>query len=142
MVRGFVIFYFYITISQVVRGGVQVNRDEVIEEKGPLFEVNYHSILLSLWLKLKITKREAKFTSLYDLHITFTFLCYFSTMKVGFDCMGQVNCFVRKGTGTILSSLLLLNLGKCLAEGEVTVKIASFIKIDIWFELKTGPLCM
>ena len=56
--------------------------------------------------------------------------------------MGQVNCFVRKGTGTILSSLLLLNLGKCLAEGEVTVKIASFIKIDIWFELKTGPLCM
>ena len=93
-------------------------------------------------LKLKITKREAKFTSLYDLHITFTFLCYFSTMKVGFDCMGQVNCFVRKGTGTILSSLLLLNLGKCLAEGEVTVKIASFIKIDIWFELKIGPLCM
>ena len=49
MVRGFVIFYFYITISQVVRGGVQVNRDEVIEEKGPLFEVDYHSILLSLW---------------------------------------------------------------------------------------------
>ena len=93
-------------------------------------------------LKLKITKREAKFTSLYDLHITFTFLCYFSTMKVGFDCMGQVNCFVRKGTGTILSPLPPLNLGKCLAEGEVTVKIASFIKIDIWFELKTGPLCM
>ena len=29
-----------------------------------------------------------------------------------------------------------------LTEGEVTVKIASFIKIDIWFELKTGPLCM
>ena len=56
--------------------------------------------------------------------------------------MGQVNCFVRKGTGTILSSLLPLNLGKCLAEGEVTVKIASFIKIDIWFELKIGPLCM
>ena len=63
-------------------------------------------------------------------------------MKVGFDCMGQVNCFVRKGTGTILSPLLPLNLGKCLAKGEVTVKIASFIKIDIWFELKTGPLCM
>ena len=63
-------------------------------------------------------------------------------MKAGFVCMGQVNCFVRKGTGTILSSLLLLNLGKCLAEGEVTVKIASFIKIDIWFELKIGPLCM
>ena len=51
MVRGFVIFYFYITISQVVRGGVQVNRDEVIEEKGPLFEVDYHSILLSLWVQ-------------------------------------------------------------------------------------------
>ena len=49
MVRGFVIFNFYITTSQVVRGGVQVNRDEVIEEKGPLFEVDYHSILLSLW---------------------------------------------------------------------------------------------
>ena len=63
-------------------------------------------------------------------------------MKVGFDCMGQVNCFVRKGTGTILSPLLPLNLGKCVAEEEVTVKIASFIKIDIWFELKTGPLCM
>ena len=30
---------------------MQVNRDEVIEEKGPLFEVDYHSILLSLWLK-------------------------------------------------------------------------------------------
>jgi hypothetical protein len=56
MVRGFVIFYFYITISQVVRGGVQVNRDEVIEEKGPLFEVDYHSILLSLWSKSKISK--------------------------------------------------------------------------------------
>ena len=53
MVRGFVIFYFYITISQVVRGGVQVNRDEVIEEKGPLFEVDYHSILLSLWSQPK-----------------------------------------------------------------------------------------
>ena len=90
-------------------------------------------------LKLKITKREAKFTSLYDLHITFTFLCYFSTMKVGFDCMGQVNCFVRKGTGTILSPLPPLNLGKCLAEGEVTVKIASIIKIDIWFESRTPP---
>ena len=38
-------------MSQVVRGGVQVNRDEVIEEKGPLFEVNYHSILLSLCLR-------------------------------------------------------------------------------------------
>jgi len=56
--------------------------------------------------------------------------------------MGQVNCFVRKGTGTILSPLSPLNLGKCVAEEEVTVKIASFIKIDIWFELKTGPLCM
>ena len=84
-------------------------------------------------------KREAKFTSLYDLHITFTFLCYFSTMKAGFDCMGQVNCFVRKGTGTILSPLPPLNLGKCLAEGEVTVKIASIIKIDIWFESRTPP---
>ena len=84
-------------------------------------------------------KREAKFPSLYDLHITFTFLCYFSTMKVGFDCMGQVNCFVRKGTGTILSPLPPLNLGKCLAEGEVTVKIASIIKIDIWFESRTPP---
>ena len=51
MVKGFVIFYFYITTSQVVRGGVQVNRDEVIEEKGPLFEVGYHSILLSLCLQ-------------------------------------------------------------------------------------------
>ena len=40
------------------------------------------------------------------------------------------------------SPALPLNLGKCLAEGEVTVKIASFIKIDTWFELKTGPLCM
>ena len=29
---------------------MQVNRDEVIEEKGPLFEVDYHSILLSLWV--------------------------------------------------------------------------------------------
>ena len=85
-------------------------------------------------------KREAKFTSLYDLHITFTFLCYFSAMKAGFDCMGQVNCFVRKGTGTILSPLPPLNLGKCLAEGEVTVKIASIIKIDIWFESRTPPL--
>ena len=84
-------------------------------------------------------KREAKFTSLYDLHITFTFLCYFSAMKAGFDCMGQVNCFVRKGTGTILSPLPPLNLGKCLAEGEVTVKIASIIKIDIWFESRTPP---
>ena len=83
-------------------------------------------------------KREAKFTSLYDLHITFTFLCYFSAMKAGFDCMGQVNCFVRKGTGTILSPLPPLNLGKCLAEGEVTVKIASIIKIDIWFESQTA----
>ena len=54
--------------------------------------------------------------------------------------MGQVNCFVRKGTGTILSPLPPLNLGKCLAEGEVTVKIASFIKIDIWFESETAPL--
>ena len=85
-------------------------------------------------------KREAKFTSLYDLHITFTFLCYFSAMKAGFDCMGQVNCFVRKGTGTILSPLPPLNLGKCLAEGEVTVKIASIIKIDIWFESQTASL--
>ena len=87
-------------------------------------------------------KREAKFTSLYDLHITFTFLCYFSAMKAGFDCMGQVNCFVRKGTGTILSPLPPLNLGKCLAEGEVTVKIASIIKIDIWFESRTPPFWM
>ena len=61
-------------------------------------------------------------------------------MKAGFVCMGQVNCFVRKGTGTILSPLPPLNLGKCLAEGEVTVKIASFIKIDIWFVLRTSPL--
>ena len=61
-------------------------------------------------------------------------------MKAGFVCMGQVNCFVRKGTGTILSPLPPLNLGKCLAEGEVTVKIASFIKIDIWFVLRTRPL--
>ena len=60
-------------------------------------------------------------------------------MKAGFVCMGQVNCFVRKGTGTILSPLPPLNLGKCLAEGEVTVKIASFIKIDIWFVLRTRP---
>ena len=29
---------------------MQVNRDEVIGEKGPLFEVEYHSILLSLCL--------------------------------------------------------------------------------------------
>ena len=62
MVRGFVIFYFYITISQVVRGGVQVNRDEVIEEKGPLFEVDYHSILLSLWSTL----------STYIIHVIFS----------------------------------------------------------------------
>ena len=54
--------------------------------------------------------------------------------------MGQVNCFVRKGTGTILSPLPPLNLGKCLAEGEVTVKIASIIKIDIWFESQTTSL--
>ena len=61
-------------------------------------------------------------------------------MKVGFDCMGQVNCFVRKGTGTILSPLPPLNLGKCLAEGEVTVMAASIAKVDIWFVLRTGPL--
>ena len=59
-------------------------------------------------------------------------------MKVGFDCMGQVNCFVRKGTGTILSPLPPLNLGKCLAEGEVTVMIASIVKVDIWFVFPTS----
>ena len=81
MVRGFVIFYFYITISQVVRGGVQVNRDEVIEEKGPLFEVDYHSILLSLWLKplyksyvykffcLSIKKKQYLFMHLYPISL-------------------------------------------------------------------------
>ena len=55
--------------------------------------------------------------------------------------MGQVNCFVRKGTGTILSPLPPLNLGKCLAEGEVTVMAASIEKVDIWFVLRTAPLC-
>ena len=62
MVRGFVIFYFYITISQVVRGGVQVNRDEVIEEKGPLFEVDYHSILLSLWYVTSLLQKLLNLT--------------------------------------------------------------------------------
>ena len=60
-------------------------------------------------------------------------------MKAGFVCMGQVNCFVRKGTGTILSPLPPLNLGKCLAEGEVTVMAASIEKVDIWFVLRTPP---
>ena len=68
MVRGFVIFHFYITISQVVRGGVQVNRDEVIEEKGPLFEVYYHSILLSLCVHLtKIFNMHGQYA--YNLNI-------------------------------------------------------------------------
>ena len=68
MVRGFVIFNFYITTSQVVRGGVQVNRDEVIEEKGPLFEVDYHSILLSLWSEPLLNLSQ------YNLRINLLFL--------------------------------------------------------------------
>ena len=54
-------------------------------------------------------KREAKFTSLYDLHITFTFLCYFSAMKAGF---GASQLFCKKRDRDNSESLAAAKLGE------------------------------
>ena len=78
--------------------------------------------------------------------VWFTYYIYVSMLFFNYESRfwlyGASQLFCKKRDRDNSEFLVAAKLGEMFSSREVTVKIASFIKIDIWFELKIGPLCM